>query len=354
MGLKILHTADWHLDSPFTGFTDSQRTLLRQEQRKIPGKVADLCRREDCDLVLLAGDIFDGDASRETLDVLKKELRRCGVPVLIAPGNHDYCVPGSPWLEESWPENVFIFTGALESVTISGLDCRIYGAAFRSMDCPGLLDGFQAEGPEKYRIAVLHGDPTRSNSPCNPVTASQIRRCGLQYVALGHIHKAGAFQSGDTICAWPGCPMGRGWDETGEKGVCIVTLGDKTDIQAVTLDTLRFMEMDVNIGKDPAAALESALPGAGTNDFYRISLTGCGEVDLVSLKSAFSAFPNLELRDHTEEPLDLWGDLGEDTLEGVFFRKLKQEMEADPENGERYRLAAELSRRLLAGREVTL
>ena len=46
MGLKILHTADWHLDSPFAGFTGKQREQLKQEQKKIPGKIADLCRRE--------------------------------------------------------------------------------------------------------------------------------------------------------------------------------------------------------------------------------------------------------------------------------------------------------------------
>ena len=40
MGLKILHSADWHLDSPFAGFTEAQRQFLKQEQQKIPGKIA--------------------------------------------------------------------------------------------------------------------------------------------------------------------------------------------------------------------------------------------------------------------------------------------------------------------------
>ena len=170
MGLKILHSADWHLDSPFLGFSEQQRQFLKEQQRKIPGKVAELCRKEDCDLVLLAGDLFDGEAKKETLDLLKRELENCGVPVLIAPGYHDYCGDGSPWREESWPENVFLFTGGLESVTIQGLLCRIYGAAFQSMDCPSLLEGFQAQGDEKYCIAVLHGDPLQRNSPYNPIT----------------------------------------------------------------------------------------------------------------------------------------------------------------------------------------
>lgn len=355
MGLRILHSADWHLDSPFAGFTEDQRAFLKREQQKIPGKIADLCRHKNCDMMLLSGDIFDGEPTRETLDILKAELRHCGVPVLISPGNHDFCAPGSPWLEESWPMNVFVFTGGLESVTIQGLNCRIYGAAYQNMDSPALLEGFKAEGEELYKVAVLHGDPTQKNSPYCPITSAQVRQSGLDYLALGHIHKAGAFRAGKTLCAWPGCPMGRGWDEIGEKGVCIVTLSEKgTQIQAQSLDTLRFHDMEVDITGDAAQALEDALPAAGNADFYRIALTGSGKVDVGALQRKFDMFPNLELKDKTEEEVDLWADAGEDTLEGVYFQMLRKAMDSDPENAKRVQLAAEISRKLLKGKEVTL
>lgn len=354
MGLKILHTADWHLDSPFTGFSEQQRSLLKEGQRSLPGKIADLCRRENCDLMLLAGDIFDGIPSRDTVEKLKETLAGCGVPVLVAPGNHDFCGLGSPWLEESWPSNVFVFTGGLESVTILGLDVRVYGAGFRSMDCGSLLEDFQAEGEERYCIAVLHGDPTQKNSPYNPITNAQVRQSGLQYLALGHIHKAGAFRSGNTLCAWPGCPMGRGWDETGEKGVCIVTLSDEASVQAVSLDGLRFHDLEVDIGTDAAAALEDALPAAANEDFYRVALTGCGDVDLDALKRQFGGFGNLELIDRTEAPVDIWKEADADSFEGLYFSMLRKAMEDDPENAHRFQLAAEISRKLLLGREVTL
>lgn len=350
MGLKILHSADWHLDSPFASFPEEQRTLLRREQRKLPGKIASFCRRAGCDLVLLAGDIFDGEAAPETVGLLKDALAECGVPVFIAPGNHDFCAPGSPWLEEVWPENVHIFTGGLESAAVPELDCRVYGAGYRSMDCPPLLEGFRAEGTERYKIAVLHADPTVSNSPYCPVTGSQVRDSGLDYLALGHIHKAGGFRAGATLCAWPGCPMGRGWDETGEKGLCIVTLEDTPEVRAETLDTLRFWDMDVDVGADAAEALSLVLPAAGNADFYRITLTGTGKPEISELKKRFDAFPNLELRDKTEEPVDLWAGAGEDTLRGTFFRLLRQRSETDPHAV----LAAEISRKLLEGKEVTL
>ena len=70
--------------------------------------------------MLLAGDIFDGEPPRETVEALKKALSECGARVFITPGNHDFCAPGSLWLEESWPENVYVFTGGLEAVTIPG------------------------------------------------------------------------------------------------------------------------------------------------------------------------------------------------------------------------------------------
>ena len=350
MGLRILHSADWHLDSPFAGFPPEQRESLRQEQRRIPEMIGDICRREGCDLVLLAGDLFDGEPRFQTVELLKRAFADWGVPVLIAPGNHDFCCPGSPWLEESWPENVHIFTGMLESVVIPQLDCRVYGAGYQSMDCEGLLEGFQAEGKEKYCIAVLHADATAANSPCCPVTVAQVRNSGLDYLALGHIHKAGSFRAGSTLCGWPGCPMGRGWDETGEKGVCIVTLEDTAQIRAVPLDTIRFYDWEVEIGEDAAAALETVLPAVPNRNFYRLTLTGCADADMEQLAYRFAGFPNLQLRDQTEEPGDLWADLGEDTLRGVYFRMLRQISEVDP----RARLAAEISHRLLSGREVRL
>ena len=53
-------------------------------------------------------------------------------------------------------------------------------------------------------------------------------------------------------------------------------------------------------------------------------------------------------------PLDIWGDTDADTLEGVYFRLLREAMEADPDSREEIQLAAEISRKLLEGREVTL
>ena len=351
MGLKILHSADWHMDSPFGGFSDRQNRWLKEEQKKIPRKIAELCRRENCDLVLLSGDLFDNAGSRESLDIVRRALEECAVPVFIAPGNHDCLSLGSPWLEANWPENVHIFQEGLTSVSLEALNCRIYGAGYRSMDCPALLENFRISGPERYHVAVLHGDPMRLHSPYCPVTTAQVRDSGLDYLALGHIHKSGSFRAKSSLCGWPGAPMGRGYDETREKGVYIVELGEKADFRFVSLDTPRFYDLEA----ESLQSLEEQLPPAATQDFYRVSLTGSGEEPLWELKKRFDYLPNLEIFDRREKQIPLWERSDEDTLEGTYFRLLQAlRQEASPELEEQIQLAAEISAKILEGKEVVL
>ena len=117
MGLKILHSADWHLDAPFGGFTQEQREALRREQLLLPDKIVSLAQREKCDLILLAGDLFDGQPSPQTVEQVRRALGGCGIRVLIAPGNHDFYGPDSVWQQERWPDNVYIFKSGLSSFT---------------------------------------------------------------------------------------------------------------------------------------------------------------------------------------------------------------------------------------------
>ena len=140
--MKILHTADWHLDAPLQGHGESLRQMLSE----IPKKILEIVKKEHCDLVLLAGDIFDGAYTHHTYQTVYTALKAMEVPVFITPGNHDFHDPNSPWAKEFWPENVHIFQSQqIESVAISALNCRVYGAGFQSMDCPALLQDFSAD-----------------------------------------------------------------------------------------------------------------------------------------------------------------------------------------------------------------
>lgn len=351
--IKLLHSADWHLDACMTFRDPTQAGLLRKYMQALPDWIATLCRQEHCDLVLLSGDIFDAEPAGDTLAALKKALSDCAVPVFISPGNHDHLCDDSFWLTPDWPENVHIFTHpVLEAVDIPQLDCCVYGAGFLQMDCPSLLTDFFPLHTERYGLCVVHGDPTQLTSAYNPVTKPQVEASGLDYIALGHIHKAGAFRAGKTLCAWPGCPMGRGFDETGEKGVSIVTLDGNVQTRFVPYPAPRFYDLTL----DAEESLDTVLPPLGNQDFYRITLTGeADSIDLEALSAQYPQFPNLDLRDKTSPPTDLWGNAGMDTFEGTYFQLLRSAMEnADPEDAELIRLAAKISRKLLNDQEVVL
>lgn len=355
--MKILHSADWHLDSAFTGRSEETARYLRSRLLQVPEQVAALCKQHGCDLLLLSGDLFDGPCSAESLHIVKKVLAEVAIPVFIAPGNHDFCGPGSPWLAENWPENVHIFTKpVLESFALPELDCRVYGAGYTSMDCPALLEDFHAEDSEGCRIAVLHGDPVQKNAPYCPITQAQVASSGLTYLALGHVHKGGAFRAGETLCAWPGCPMGRGFDELEEKGVLLVTVGQSAQAEFIPLDGPRFYDLEAPILTSPSDALDGVLPAVGNQDFYRVTLTGeWDNVDLGALRAEFARFPNLELRERTVPVPDLWGCIMEDSLEGTYFRLLHEAMEGeDDKTREILTLAAKISRKILDGQEVVL
>lgn len=355
--IKLLHSADWHLDSPIQGRTPEQTALLRDALLAVPGKIAALCRQEGCRMLLLSGDLFDGPCTADSLRAVRAALEEVAVPVFIAPGNHDHLTADSPWLRERWPENVHIFTqAAITGVDVPELGCRVYGAGFTGPDCDGLLEGFRAD-TELCAIGVLHGDPTQVTSPYCPITQAQVAASGLRYLALGHIHKGGSFQAGGTLCAWPGCPAGRGFDELGPKGALVVTLGEQdAQTRFVALDTPRFHDLQTPVGRDAAQTLAALLPPVGNDDFYRITFTGESEpLDLGDLTGRFDRFVNLELRDRTVPPMDLWANAGADTLEGIYFGLLQQAMEGQDEAAcHRIRLAAKISRQILEKQEVKL
>ena len=355
--MKILHSADWHLDAPMSGKTEEQARFLRQELSKIPEKIAELAQKEHCDVMMLSGDLFDGAYTQDSFRKVYAALESAKIPVFITPGNHDFCQPNSPYIAENWPENVHIFKhAAMESVELPNLNCTIYGAGFEAMDCPALLAYFRAEGSMKWKIGILHGDATNTSSPYCPVTAQQVRLSGLDYLALGHIHKTDSFRSGDTLCAWPGCPMGHGYDETGEKGVILLELGEQVKAEFRPLDVPRFYDEAVEMGADAAQTLASVLPGVATEDFYRITFTGYADaLNLDALAEQFSYVKNLILRDKTIPEKELWSAVGEDSLEGMYFSLLHDALDTESEVfQQRVKLAAQISRQILDGQEVIL
>jgi len=343
---QFIHAADFHLDSAFGALTARQAAARRRESREMAFRLANYVNGHGIGLVLLAGDLFDsGSAFRETGEQLAQALGQMQAKVFIAPGNHDWIGPGSPWLTVNWPENVQIFReSAMTAVDLPEWNLTIHGAAFTGPEqTTGLLTGFAAPEDGRVHIGLLHGEIDPAEARYDPIRREEIAASGLHYLALGHIHKrAEPVTLGKTLCAWPGCPEGRGFDELGEKGFYEGTVEDsgRVSLSFVPFARRRYEILEVDVtGRDPRAAVEAALPADTAQHLYRIILTGEtgeGGLDTGALETALAdRFYALELRDRTRMAEDIWARAEEDSLRGLFLRELRAKWNAAQTEAER-------------------
>lgn len=337
--MRILHASDFHLDSPFDGLSPEQAVQRRAEQRETLERLAELARSTRAEAVLLAGDLLDGErVYYETAEALSRTLGHIDAPVFIAPGNHDPFTARSPYAGNAWPDNVHIFrTGQIEAVELPGRNAVVYGAAFAS-DSRGEspLRGFSAPPDGKLHLMVLHADvDAPPGSRYGPVSTADVAASGLDYLALGHIHTCTGVQfAGGVPWAYSGCPEGRGFDETGVKGVLCgdVERGGRADLKFVPLCSRQYqvLELPVTEQDDADSIAARVLAHAAPRDLVRFVLTGQSGgagVDLAALQARCAgSFYSVSFRDRTQVCRDLWARREEENLTGLFLRCMQKKL----------------------------
>ena len=337
--MRIIHGADFHLDSPFDALEPAQAAARRAEQRTLPERLADLCADRGADLVLLAGDLLDGRAPyQETVEALVRALGRIRAPVFIAPGNHDYYTPHSPYAAPIWPDNVHIFSsGDLQSIPLPG-GVVVHGAAFTASGKErGPLSGFSAPDDGNLHLMVLHGDVDgRAGSKYCPIPTADIAASRLDYLALGHVHTCSGLQwAGDVPWAYAGCPEGRGFDECGAKGVLCADVepGGQIRLEFLPMGARQYevIRLPVTAGDDERCVAARAAGYANGRDCIRFLLTGespDGGLDLQKLRTLCAPrFYSVCFRDATQVRRDLWARAEETTLTGLFLRSMGERLE---------------------------
>ena len=333
------------MDSPFEGLSTGKAATRRAELRELPGKIARLAVKEKVDIVLLAGDLLDsGSFFCETGEELFNVLRNLPFPVFIAPGNHDFYTGHSPYASAKLPSNVYVFTkNEIEYFDFSDCGFRVFGGGFTDRSSGSMLRNFRSRKKDGILdVMCLHGELVSgtagsAESKYNPVTLQQLADSNMDYVALGHTHKASGLQHvGRTWYSVPGCPEGRGFDETGEKTVNIVELdGEHCSLKAVPVSSRKYETIEVDItDREPSLAVQMALPDETVRDIYRIILIGETDsaVNTTALYGALSQyFFELELKDRTHIRKNLWERAGENTLRGLFLTKMRSQYDRAPD-----------------------
>lgn len=324
--LKIIHAADLHLDSAFAALNNDQARERRAHQRELVHKIIEIGNEEQVDIILFSGDLFDGqNAYYETAEALSTAFAKSRAKIFISPGNHDAYVRNSPYRSVKFSDNVHIFTNEkIERIPIPELDCVVYGAGFSTPACEeSILEGFSAND-DAIKLMVLHGEVTNAASKYNPITQNQIAESNLTYLALGHIHMAeGVKTAGNTRYAYSGAPEGRGFDETGDKGIYIGTISrDSVDLEFRKVSPYTYTESIIDINNNE---IERVLEGDHSFEVCRLIVEGVSEgIDCDALWEKFGKnFYKLTVVDRTTPPFDVWESLEEESIKGMFLRKLK-------------------------------
>ena len=212
--LKILHTADVHLDLDGYGadlHTRRYRDIIHQAFRT----VIDVAIQENVDLLLIAGDLFD--SNRPSADVVEfaiQELRRVGRPIVMIPGNHD-CVNAQSIYHrvnfpEACPDLLLISHPDGEHHQLSSHNLVLWGRGMVEQEPTYRpLGGIPRPQGDAWHIALGHGffmDDDVPSYRSSPIYAGEIRASGWDYVALGHCHAFSDVSQGPVAAYYSGAP----------------------------------------------------------------------------------------------------------------------------------------------------
>jgi len=284
---KFIHCADLHLGSRSYGIAGRDPELgkkLRESVFESFSRIIDRAVITNTDFMVISGDIFDETTETPATRLrFAKELEKVKIPVYICLGNHDHVMS---WTESiPYPENVHVFGSEPESIILqtAGGPVEIVGKSFperHSSENPTIgIVGRQG----MFSIAVLHCslDKVAPDTEYGPCSLSDMVNKGIEYWALGHIHKRTEV-SADPYVIYPGNIQGRSRKEIGEKGAYMVTVTDDRVTEAKFFATQEIVWKEVSCditGKDINSMIGDVVSKAGTRSMVSLTFTGKGVLD---------------------------------------------------------------------------
>lgn len=257
--LTFIHAADLHIESPYRGVSnmnpDLGESLIRLGFRAFD-KLIHTSIEENIDFLLIAGDSFDSanvslSAQYRFIRGLQK-LNEKNIPVYIVCGNHD---PLTSWIKSiNLPENVHVFPGIEVSKVVFEKDgkpaAHIFGVSFEHKEeNRALAEQFKVEDHTIFSVGLLHGTfaGMEHKNPYCPISMEQLQRSGMNYWALGHIHKREIVNDLKPTVIYPGNLQGRHFNETGEKGVYLVEVDAKNNVKPsfISLSEVVFLREEI-------------------------------------------------------------------------------------------------------------
>lgn len=349
--MKIIHTADVHLDSKLSSHLDSDRAKERRNELIMTfQKMVKYGAEAGAEAIIIAGDLFDvtrisATARNAVLSVVSDNPE---MTFYYLTGNHDENSLEQAVTQkgETLPENMKLFGSdwvTYEQVGKDGTDVTITGAELTA-DNSNTLPASLVLDQDKINIVTLHGmesELTREKG-AEIIPLREFRNKGIDYMALGHIH-APKIEKLDArgVYAYSGCLEGRGFDEAGKKGFYMLEItADGVTPEFVSVAERQVYVLDVDVSKcmtsdDVIKEMRSAAVEAGvtSRDMYQAILVGEVDVELTVdetyiIKMLEDEYYVIDIKDKTKPFIDYDSFANDISLRGEFVRLIKAKQQA--------------------------
>ena len=379
--VKLIHTADLHLDSAFRSrFTKEEAENRRQKQLMAWKELLSFAVEKKVQGILIAGDLFDSPVvSHGTMDFFLSTIsEHPEISFFYLRGNHD--TENTFRYQENLPKNLFLFSekgkkyrlndrlllagveygtkdisfGENEGATQGAGQAAEQGVGQENAHGAEALSKSEYESEEESKflklkeedcnILLLHGALYQGSAKGDAVQGEEgiflknLEKLPLSYIALGHIHKGGEGKlNNGALWAYPGCLQGRGFDEEGERGFLYLKVEEeKKEIRKefipIKQGEFRILEIELLEDEGTLACLkkievEMEKAGIAKEDSLRIILKGKKGLEqernlrYLQLQLQDSVF-FLEIRDECELSWNREEAMKEKSLKGEFLRVL--------------------------------
>lgn len=360
--MRLLHFADLHLDSHFQWAGPDVGRARRVALRQVLSNIADLAREKSVDAVLCGGDLYEN--ARFTPDTVKFVADAFGqldMPVLLAPGNHDWYGPTSLYATAKWASNVRVF----ESTSLEPFELAdgftIWGAAHCApANTDGFLEHFTVDRTG-VNTALFHGSEQGAMSWQDtgkvahaPFREQQIEASGLGHAFLGHFHTPRQ----TPWYTYPGNPDPLTFGEEGERGAVIADIDEHGGVARTTHSVAVTHLTDVDL------TLNDIDHSGQITDQVNAALASLKGIVRMTLNGEIGEDVDIRLEDlqplgkHLEAFLPRIGSLSvaydiddlahEQTVRGEFVRAVRQDKTLDQETRRQVLITG---LRALAGRQ---
>lgn len=283
MALKIFHTSDVHIGLKFTrGYSKKIRQTLIDARLETLSRMVDTANDKDCNLFVLAGDLFENlSVSKALIRETGEVLKRFEGLVVVLPGNHDYIQesddPLWPIFEDALGEgNLVLKKSRPYDLSLHGVEAVVYPGVCTSKHSAENAVGWIADEATTeegiIRIGIAHGSLEGLSPDFNkdyyPMSKELLGAFGLDVWLLGHTHVRHPDRdevSSGGECFFPSVPEPDGFDCRHPGYAWIIEIDEEHKVSASSHRVGKFQ-------------------------FHTLSETVANEADVNALKKQFEGF----------------------------------------------------------------